>query len=51
MTDEPKFQASETPYIEFLHVYKAFDELSVLEDVTFDVRRGEMAARSDRPRR
>src|ERR1035437_8317237 len=44
MTDEPKFQASETPYIEFLHVYKAFGELSVLDDVTFDVGRGEMVA-------
>ena len=30
------------PYIEFLHVYKAFDELPVLIDVSFEVRRGEM---------
>jgi phospholipid/cholesterol/gamma-HCH transport system ATP-binding protein len=44
MTDELKSRASENPYIEFHHVYKAFGELSVLEDVTFDVRRGEMVA-------
>jgi phospholipid/cholesterol/gamma-HCH transport system ATP-binding protein len=29
------------PYIEFLGVYKAFDEQSVLEGVSFEVRRGE----------
>src|ERR1035438_1312530 len=44
MTDAPTSGTSETPYIEFLHVYKAFGELSVLDDVTFDVRRGEMVA-------
>ncbi len=44
MTDEPKLPAPATPYIEFRHVYKAFDELPVLVDVTFDVRRGEMVA-------
>jgi phospholipid/cholesterol/gamma-HCH transport system ATP-binding protein len=30
------------PYIEFLDVYKAFDEQPVLEGVSFEVRRGEM---------
>lgn len=30
------------PYIEFAHVYKSFGDAPVLEDVTFDVRRGEM---------
>ncbi|MGA3326698.1 MAG: ATP-binding cassette domain-containing protein [Terriglobia bacterium] len=44
MTDEPKSRPSENPYIEFRHVYKAFDEQPVLDDVTFDVRRGEMVA-------
>ena len=41
MADEPKFK---NPYIEFLHVSKAFGEQPVLEDVNFDVRRGEMVA-------
>ena len=44
MNDELKSRPPENPYIEFLHVYKAFDELSVLDDVSFDVRRGEMVA-------
>ena len=35
---------AENPYIEFLHVSKAFNEQPVLEDVSFDVRRGEMVA-------
>ena len=30
------------PYIQFLNVYKAFDELPVLVDVSFEVQRGEM---------
>jgi ABC-type transporter Mla maintaining outer membrane lipid asymmetry ATPase subunit MlaF len=30
------------PYIQFLNVYKAFDEISVLVDVGFEVKRGEM---------
>ncbi|MCL5005360.1 MAG: ATP-binding cassette domain-containing protein [Acidobacteria bacterium] len=30
------------PYIQFLNVYKAFDELPVLIDVSFEVKRGEM---------
>jgi ABC-type transporter Mla maintaining outer membrane lipid asymmetry ATPase subunit MlaF len=34
---------SETrPFIEFRHIYKSFDEMSVLEDVSFEVRKGEM---------
>jgi len=33
---------AERPYIEFVHVGKAFDDQAVLEDVSFDVRRGEM---------
>jgi len=32
------------PYIEFVHVYKSFDEQPVLVDVSFEVGRGEMAA-------
>jgi phospholipid/cholesterol/gamma-HCH transport system ATP-binding protein len=44
MPDEPKPTASDSPYIEFQHVYKAFDEQPVLEDVSFQVRRGEMVA-------
>jgi len=30
------------PYIQFDHVYKSFDDLPVLVDVSFEVRRGEM---------
>ena len=44
MSAEPKPRTADGPYIEFLHVYKAFGELSVLDDVTFDVRKGEMVA-------
>jgi phospholipid/cholesterol/gamma-HCH transport system ATP-binding protein len=33
---------ADDPYIKFVHVYKSFDEQPVLEDVSFDVRRGEM---------
>ena len=29
-------------YIEFAHVSKSFDDQKVLDDVSFDVRRGEM---------
>ena len=32
----------EDPYIEFVRVYKSFDDQPVLEDVSFEVRRGEM---------
>ena len=44
MTDELNSRPTEDSYIEFLHVFKAFDELPVLVDVSFDVRRGEMVA-------
>jgi len=44
MPDEPGPRPSESPYIEFLHVYKAFEEQPVLVDVSFEVRRGEMVA-------
>jgi phospholipid/cholesterol/gamma-HCH transport system ATP-binding protein len=44
MTDELKSRPTKNPYIEFRHVYKAFDELPVLVDVSFDVQRGEMVA-------
>jgi phospholipid/cholesterol/gamma-HCH transport system ATP-binding protein len=37
---EPRNFAS--PYIQFVHVYKAFDGEPVLEDVNFEVGRGEM---------
>jgi phospholipid/cholesterol/gamma-HCH transport system ATP-binding protein len=37
-----KPHAIESPYIRFVHVYKAFDEQPVLLDVNFEVRRGEM---------
>jgi phospholipid/cholesterol/gamma-HCH transport system ATP-binding protein len=42
MIDEPSSDPTENPYIEFRHVDKAFDEQHVLEDVSFEVRRGEM---------
>ena len=35
-------KANGQPYIQFLNVYKAFDEFSVLVDVSFEVERGEM---------
>jgi phospholipid/cholesterol/gamma-HCH transport system ATP-binding protein len=44
MTDDPKSRPAEDPYIEFRHVYKAFEEQPVLADVSFDVRRGEVVA-------
>jgi phospholipid/cholesterol/gamma-HCH transport system ATP-binding protein len=44
MTDDVKSRPPEGPYIEFLHVSKAFDEQPVLDDVSFDVRRGEVVA-------
>ncbi len=37
-----KPEADGRPYIEFVHVYKSFDELPVLIDVSFEVKRGEM---------
>ena len=42
MTSSPESKSFESPYFQFVHVYKAFDEQPVLEDVTFEVRRGEM---------
>ena len=44
MPDQLSAPSSDNPYIQFLHVYKSFDEQAVLEDVSFDVRRGEMVA-------
>ena len=44
MTDETESRPPETPYIDFRHVYKAFYEQPVLEDVSFEVQRGEMVA-------
>jgi phospholipid/cholesterol/gamma-HCH transport system ATP-binding protein len=44
MANEPRSGPSENPYIEFRHVYKAFEDQAVLEDVSFDVRRGEVVA-------
>ncbi|HEV2350058.1 MAG TPA: ATP-binding cassette domain-containing protein [Terriglobia bacterium] len=38
MPDDP----NRTPYIQFVHVSKAFDETEVLNDVSFEIRRGEM---------
>ena len=37
-----ELKSSESPYFQFVHVYKTFDEQPVLEDVNFEVRRGEM---------
>jgi phospholipid/cholesterol/gamma-HCH transport system ATP-binding protein len=44
MADEPQTAQTESAYIDFRHVYKAFDDLPVLIDVSFCVRRGEMVA-------
>jgi phospholipid/cholesterol/gamma-HCH transport system ATP-binding protein len=41
MSDQ-KTHAVDPLYFQFLHVYKAFDEQPVLQDVSFEVRRGEM---------
>ncbi len=40
--NEPTESKSHRRYVEFVHVYKSFDEVPVLEDVSFQVRRGEM---------
>jgi len=40
ITPEPEL--SDSPYIRFVHVYKSFQHTPVLEDVNFEVRRGEM---------
>ncbi len=42
MTEDLKHDDSDRPYIEFVHVSKAFGDQPVLEDVSFEVRRGEM---------
>ena len=44
MAYEPQIAPNGNAYIDFRHVYKAFDELPVLIDVSFCVRRGEMVA-------
>jgi phospholipid/cholesterol/gamma-HCH transport system ATP-binding protein len=38
----PDGDKTSTPYIQFVHVSKAFDDEPVLVDVSFEVRRGEM---------
>jgi ABC-type transporter Mla maintaining outer membrane lipid asymmetry ATPase subunit MlaF len=42
MSDQVKPGTAAAPYIEFIHVSKAFNDQPVLDDVSFDVRRGEM---------
>jgi phospholipid/cholesterol/gamma-HCH transport system ATP-binding protein len=42
MPENGTSKANGQPYIQFLNVYKAFDELPVLIDVSFEVERGEM---------
>jgi phospholipid/cholesterol/gamma-HCH transport system ATP-binding protein len=42
MAEELKSRPWQDPYIDFRRVYKAFDGLTVLEDVSFEVGRGEM---------
>jgi phospholipid/cholesterol/gamma-HCH transport system ATP-binding protein len=42
MHDGVENRTGERPYIEFVHVSKAFDDQPVLVDVSFEVRRGEM---------
>ena len=42
MRECERSEASGQPYIQFLNVYKAFEELPVLVDVSFEVNRGEM---------
>jgi phospholipid/cholesterol/gamma-HCH transport system ATP-binding protein len=42
VTDHPQPGSDASPYIEFVHVSKAFDDQPVLVDVSFEVRRGEM---------
>jgi len=39
-SSEPK--SFDSPYIQFVHVYKSFNDAPVLHDVSFEVRRGEM---------
>jgi ABC-type transporter Mla maintaining outer membrane lipid asymmetry ATPase subunit MlaF len=42
MGDSEQPAGSGRPFIQFEHVYKSFEDLPVLEDVSFEVRRGEM---------
>ena len=42
MADEQRVGTIEPAYIQFLHVSKSFGEQAVLNDVSFEVRRGEM---------
>jgi phospholipid/cholesterol/gamma-HCH transport system ATP-binding protein len=42
MGDSEQSAGAERPFIQFEHVYKSFDDLPVLVDVSFEVRRGEM---------
>ncbi len=42
MTEQRKSWPSPEIYIDFRHVYKAFDDHAVLEDVSFEVLKGEM---------
>ncbi len=42
MADQTKPGGTDRPYIEFVHVFKSFDDQAVLVDVSFEVRRGEM---------
>lgn len=42
MDGDRKPEGSDRPYIEFIHVWKSFGNQTVLADVSFKVRRGEM---------
>jgi len=42
MADEQRVGTIEPAYIQFIHVSKSFGEQAVLNDVSFEVRRGEM---------
>ncbi len=42
MGDSEQSAGAAQPFIQFEHVYKSFDDLPVLVDVSFEVRRGEM---------
>jgi phospholipid/cholesterol/gamma-HCH transport system ATP-binding protein len=44
MSDAIEVRPIDDPYIEFVHVYKSFDERPVLVDVSFDVRSSETVA-------
>jgi ABC-type transporter Mla maintaining outer membrane lipid asymmetry ATPase subunit MlaF len=42
MGEPEQIVSADVPFIQFEHVYKAFDDLPVLVDVSFEVRKGEM---------